>query len=99
MVRKSALCSYMKNTASLTLYSLNSPWTEFRSTGFQWMLALVLSTLDTRRSVGASVGSEHMKKDTVSVNSLKRNSLCSVLVALLQFHIKLKVEIYNFFAK
>lgn len=42
----------------LTLYSLNSPWTDFRSTGFQWMWAPLVSTFDTRRSVGASVGSE-----------------------------------------
>lgn len=55
----------------LTLYSLNSPWTEFRSTGFQCMFALVLSTFDTRRSVGESVGSEHMKKNTLCVNSWK----------------------------
>lgn len=58
-----------KTKGSLTLYSLNSPWTEFRSTGFQWMITLVLSTFDTRRSVGASVGSEHIQVDTICVNS------------------------------
>lgn len=43
---------------SLTLYSFNSPWTDFRSTGFQWRWALLVSTFDTRRSAGASVGAD-----------------------------------------
>lgn len=64
-----------KITASLTLYSLNSPCTELRSTGFQCRFTLVLSTFDTRRPVGASVGSEHMKRDTVCVNSRKGSVL------------------------
>lgn len=43
----------------LTLYSLNSPWTELRFTGFQWMFALVLPTFNTRSSEGESAGSEN----------------------------------------
>lgn len=35
------------------------------------MFALVLLTLDTRRSVGASVGSEQIKRDTEGVKSQK----------------------------
>lgn len=54
-----------------TLYSLNSPWTEAGSTAFQWMVALMLSTFDARRSVGASVGSELMKRDREDVKSQK----------------------------
>ncbi len=67
---------------SLTLYSLNSPFTVLGSTGTQWTFTLVLLIFDTLSSVGAADGSDG-EKNCISTKETRKDYKSVIKYAML----------------